>query len=162
MTYIFLRCGHKSFPRYLYYYMPALVFFFFSFVVSHASWTFPFVSYLCDGLLLSCHTYVMDFSFLSDLLSFILFYGFPLPCSLSMGFFMVWIFPYQRWASQVIFDLNQVKSSHFLTWLDLTWKFFEWMMTWLDLTWKFFEWVVTWLDLTWGFLKMTWLDLTFS
>jgi hypothetical protein len=38
---------------------------------------------------------------------------------------------YQRWASQVIFDLNQVKSSQVR--LDLTWLEFFWK--WLDLTW---------------------------
>jgi hypothetical protein len=53
MTCIFFRCDHKSFPRFLYDYTHALVFFFSSLAVSHASWIFPFLSYICDGLFLS-------------------------------------------------------------------------------------------------------------
>ena len=61
----------------------------------------------------------------------------------------------QRWASRVHFWLesSQVKSQ--VTWLDLTWKFFEEKTTWLDSTWNFQIVVWTWLDLTWNFQRTT-------
>jgi len=90
MIYIFCGCNHKSFSRHLYYYIYIywLLLLFsccllcvvdFSFPVIYMWWTFPFLSYVCDGRF--------------HILFLIVFYGFFRYHSSSMGFSMIWGFP---------------------------------------------------------------------
>ena len=92
-------------PFYLYDYKYALMFFFFSFLISHPPRIFPSLSYICDGLFLSFVLlsfmlfYVGFFFHLHHLWDFP-FYGFFLrPLFYILFLIFRWIFIFQKMAS---------------------------------------------------------------